>query len=142
MIVEFTIAWVVEPKQGGMTRIISSGGKHFARRYQPVKVKRNAETLALLMAPHRPAVPLDGPIRAHYEFKYGWLSSHGKKVRALGKLWKDTRPDTGNLAKNLEDVLERTGFVTNDARICAVRIEKYFCDSPGLFVRLTTIDEK
>lgn len=139
--IEFTIPFTVMAKQNRIpVPRRTKAGIPYTAQVTPTKLKENSDNLAALMAPHKPEVPLDGPLRAFYEFRYGWLGKHSAKVRAMGKIPKDTRPDSGNLIKNLEDVLERMGFIADDARICDTRILRVYCDSPGVHVRIEALN--
>jgi crossover junction endodeoxyribonuclease RusA len=139
--IEFFIAYQIQPKQGDRSRIIGSKGKSFVQHYQPAKVRNNARDLALLMAPHRPATPLEGPLRMELTFQWSWPKSMSKRKRARGLVYRETKPDCENLLKQLNDVMERSGFFRNDAQIADLHVRKVWTDSPGVQVTLSRLEE-
>lgn len=136
--IEFHVAYVVQPKQADRSRIAcGKNGKQWVHHYQPGKVTRNARDLALLMAKHRPAEPLRGPVALTLTFVYPHLKSASKKTREQRKP-KDTKPDGENLAKQVCDVLERSGFLLNDAQVYDLRVLRFWDDQvpAGLYVKI------
>ena len=132
--IEFEIPFTVQPKQADRS---TKSGIH----YQPKEVTENANNLAALVAPYRPAKPLDGPIIATFTFKFPWIGKH-KKIRQTHTWWpKDTIPDLDNLEKQLCDVFQRSGFFKNDSRIFRKVTEKRYEDQGGINVRLEVWSE-
>lgn len=129
--IAFTVPFQVKPKQS--TRF---GGK---RSFPDAKVKRNAQGLTALIAEHRPPKPLEGPISLSLVFVYPWRKAEPKKNR-VGMKPKDTRPDLDNLTKQVCDVMESTGFYTNDSQIAKYELSKWYGDAPELHVELSMID--
>ncbi len=139
MRVEFFIPHTVQAKQADRSRIATKGnGQQFVHHYQPSKVTENADTLASLCAPHVPPQPLRGPVRLELTVHYPWRKSEPKKNRATAKP-KDTQPDHEQLSKQLCDVFEAMGFVTNDAQFADTRVRKFWSDSPGVQVFMEEI---
>ena len=137
--ITFEIPFTLAAKQADRSRIATGrGGKQFVHHYQPSKVTNNAKSLAALCAPHRPAVPLDGPLSMELYVVFPWLQKHSPRHRKSGLLPKDTKPDWDNLGKQISDVLAACGFYTNDSRLSDVRIRKRFGDTPYVQV---TIDQ-
>jgi len=142
MTLEFHIPWTVEPKQSMRHRIIVDGtGRRYIASYTPAKVKANSQTIASLVAQHRPRDPLSGPLRATYVLTYPWRSSTSQRARKAGPMPKDTKPDCDNLGKNLSDTLQRSGFFANDSQIADLRIVKQWGDQAGVTVRLEGIQK-
>ena len=143
MIVEFTVPWTVEPKQGTKHRVAYAGGKVYARAYTTHEVRKNADAIMLLMAQHRPAVPFafGVGIIAVFTVTYPWRASESKKVRARGWAPKVTKPDWDNLGKQLSDCAERCGYFPNDAQIYDGRCVKIYGDQPGITVRFADVDD-
>jgi Holliday junction resolvase RusA-like endonuclease len=127
----FSIPFGVQPKQGD--RAVRAG--NYIHHHPDPKVTENANYLAALMSPYRPAPPLDGPIRATYWFYFVPPASVSKK-RLTACPYKETGADIDNLAKQLSDVLERGGFIRNDSRICWLEMRKVYSDSPGVKIWL------
>lgn len=134
MTIEFSIPWIVQPKQS--TRFTKEG-----RRYTPKGVRENAAALAAMFAEHVPDKPLAGPLYLDVTFAYPWRKSESKKRRDAAIQWKDTKPDCDNLYKQVADVMERCGFFENDAQIATVGISKQWRDNPSLSIRLGEIEE-
>jgi len=127
MCLSFFIPHEVKPKQSmRMANGVS---------YTPAKIKNNAKALQALLLPHRPKVPLSGPLRLDLLFQFPWRKSEPKKNRT--RAWpKDTKPDFDNLCKQFCDVLQSMGFFWNDSQIADVRIRKVWTDSPGVQVMI------
>ena len=106
------------------------------------KKKNVAAAEAILrdaLLPYVPEAPIEGvPVY----FEAVWMFPYPKKARKHGPfdvMHKMTRPDTDNLNKLLKDVMTDMGFWKDDALICIERIEKCYCDEPGILI---TIDER
>lgn len=125
MIIEFSIPCLPCAKQSMRMRVVSKNGKTFAMSYPDGMVKQNAATLASLMAPYRPKVPMRGPVVLTLQVVYPWLKGHSMKKRLLFDfIPKATAPDADNLCKAVCDVLQREGFVVNDGQIYRIEVSK------------------
>lgn len=139
--IEFTISHAVQPKQGDRVRVIKTrDGRAFATHYTPAKVSKNADSLASLMAPYVPPAPMEGPLRLFLRFDYPWRAGDSKKARASGPRPKDTKPDWDNLCKNVADVMQASGFYTNDSQLAEVNVAKVWSGRAGLTVKLEPIN--
>lgn len=138
--IEFTIPYTMVAKQADRSRIVHGNGNTFVHHYQPKEVTENAAALASFVAPHRPPAPLDGAIRMEVYIVYPWLKSHSGRARGSGRIPKATKPDCENILKQLDDVLERSGFFGNDAQVSDVRVRKRFGNSPTVSVRIAPDD--
>lgn len=134
--ITFSIPYTMCAKQADRSRIAHMGGKQFIRHYQSKEVTENAQALASFVAPHRPPAPLGGPIRLDVLVIFPWLKGHSAKVRSNGGIPKETKPDVDNILKQLDDVLERSGFFGNDAQVSDVRVRKRFGAMPTVQVRI------
>lgn len=130
--VSFSIPYVCGPKQSDRNK----GRQH----YPDPKVKADAQSLASLVAPHRPDKPLQGPLGLSLTVRYPWRKTEKKKWVRLGKRWKSSRPDYDNLSKQIGDVLERTGFMANDAQIACGHIEKFWTEQGGMDISLDELE--
>ncbi len=135
MRIEFTIPYFVEPKQGDRVQVVQRGSRVWAHHHPKKKVAKNAKALALFCARHRPEEPMAGPIRLTLVFLYPWRASEPLKNRHGEKL-KDTKPDLDNLEKQITDVLERSGFFSDDAKIACKASRKAWTDQGSTFVRI------
>lgn len=55
--------------------------------------------------------------------------------------YKLTRPDTDNLQKLLKDCMTDMGFWTDDSLVCSEIVEKFWADTPGIYVKIEVLDE-
>lgn len=132
--IEFFVSYEVRPK-GNSKRAFVIGG--FARVVGDPKSMKNAKSLEVLCAEHRPSKPLEGPLRVTYRFQFPWRKGDSRKRREPGAQPHDVRPDLGNLCKQLDDVLEAAGFFGDDAQIATYgNTEKVWTDCPGVHVRI------
>lgn len=132
--IEFFIPVECRPKQS-----FRAGAGGVA--YTPKPIKVNAQTMAVFAAKHRPREPINEPVSVEYVFQSPYLI-RDKKARAAGATVPDeTAPDLGNLEKQLEDVLENVGIVSNDARIWRKSSRKVRTLQAGVQVRIWTGDE-
>lgn len=124
------------PKQAGKRGIARVGTRSF-----PSKVlATNQQTMQALMMPHRLAEPMRGPVALTMHFCYPWLKKHTARQRAEGRIYKATRPDMDNLAKNLCDVLESMRFVENDSQFCFGERAKWFDGTQRIVVRMWELE--
>ena len=103
------------------------------RFYDPAPLVQARAKFEAFLAPHRPAAPLDGALRL--TTKWCWPAA-GKHKNGE---YKATRPDTDNLIKLLKDVMSDLGFWVNDARVASEITEKFWADTPGIFVKIEVL---
>ena len=85
--------------------------------------------------PHKPNVPLEGPL----SLSVIWLFPKGKSHKH-GE-WRVTRPDTDNLEKMLKDCMTRTGFWKDDAQVVHEVVEKRWSDEPsGIYIEIEKLE--
>ena len=135
--IEFRVRYTVQPKQGDRSHIVrTKDGRTFIGHNKATKVTTNEAVLAALFAPYVPEVPLVGAIRMTLVILSPWRSATSKRDRAQGRIPKDTRPDCDNSAKQVCDVLERSGFLKDDGQLSSVIVRKRWGESPELWIRL------
>lgn len=76
----------------------------------------------------------DAPIRLTVK----WLFPRGSHRDGE---YKTTKPDTDNLNKMLKDEMTKAGFWTDDAQVVSEIIEKFWAETPGIFVNIEIIKE-
>ena len=146
--IEFWVPGEVKGKGNSKSIVRSKSGRVFL--IEPTKNRDNATTLAAMFAQHAPPKPLEGPVRVTYQIQYAWRKGDSAKRRALGMVPKDTRPDLGQLEKQIDDACQAAGLIVDDAQIYmrghCIRKEapdllhgKFLCDSPGVWVRIEEI---
>lgn len=97
--------------------------------YDPPAVKEMKAKLQAALHPHRPAEPLQGPLRL--VVKWIW---QGKT-----DAYKPTKPDTDNLQKALKDSMGLCRFWLDDAQVASEICEKMTGPKPGIFVRIEVL---
>ena len=145
--IEFFCAGEVKGKGNSKSIVRSKSGRTFL--IEPKRNRDNAMTLAALFSQHAPAKPLEGPVRVTYQIQYAWRKGDSAKVRAMGMVPKATRPDLGQLEKQIDDACQAAGLIVDDSQIVRrcdsfagiplknyLQHGKFFADSPGLHVRI------
>ena len=85
------------------------------------------------LAPHAPAKPLDGPVRLVVKWLFPAEGRHPDGS------YRTTRPDTDNLEKALKDEMTRLGFWHDDAQVASEITEKFWADTPGIYIEVTPL---
>lgn len=85
-------------------------------------------------APYRPASKLVGAVR----FTTKWCWACGTKHK--NGEYKITKPDTDNMLKLLKDEMTKLGFWQDDAQVASEITEKFWADTPGIFVKIEALD--
>lgn len=123
---------MVPPTATGQMRAVRVvGGKPVF--YDPPAVIETRAKLEAALAPHRPAQPIEEPIRLVVK----WLFPRGE-CHTDGA-WKTTRPDIDNSMKLLLDAMTRLGYWRDDAQVCSMILEKFWAETPGIFLRVESI---
>ena len=82
---------------------------------------------------HKPDTPLDGALSLTVEW---WFPS---KSHREGEM-RTTRPDTDNLQKLLKDCMTAEHFWTDDALVCSEITEKFWADTPGIWIHIEPVE--
>ena len=101
--------------------------------YEPQRLKDARQLLRLSLAPHRPKSPMKGAIRLTTVWCFPRV-----KTSKDGQ-YKTTKPDTDNLQKLLKDVMTLLNYWNDDAQVASEMIEKYWSDTPGIYIRIEKI---
>lgn len=83
---------------------------------------------------HRPLVPLEGPVRLVVKWCFPVCGKHTDGE------YKISKPDTDNLQKALKDCMTKKGFWKDDAQVASEVIEKFWANTPGIYVYAEEID--
>ena len=114
-------------------------GRVVSRLADTTGLNRTKRTLEAMLAPHRPAEPMRGPVRLSLAWVWPWVASDRKAARGLatnGRMWHPRRPDCSNLTKTIEDRLVACGFLEDDGQVVLLEARKYRGDTPGLWIRI------
>lgn len=117
----------------------TKGGREFHKLGDKSELKDAKATIDSLLLPHQPKAPIVGLVRLTFVFEWPWRSSDPKRVRALGRVRKGTKPDCSNLAKTLEDRLVALRFIEDDAPVAELVVRKWWSDTPGISVRIESL---
>lgn len=112
---------------------IKANGKPYF--YKPPKLQRAESHLKNALLRHAPDRPIrNQPIRliVKWLFPYTCGHRHGE--------YKLTRPDTDNLQKLLKDCMTDLGFWVDDSLVCSEIVEKFWADTPGIYVRIEVME--
>lgn len=77
---------------------------------------------------HIPDEPFDSGVRLMVKWLFPITSNHNDGEYKLSK------PDTDNLQKMLKDIMTDLGFWKDDALVASEIIEKFYADTPGIFI--------
>ena len=97
--------------------------------YEDAELLAVREKFMAHIAPHKPEMPLDGPVRLLTKWCFPVTGKHKNGE------YKDSRPDTVNLIKLFKDCLKQSGFFTkDDAQVASEITEKFWANIPGIYV--------
>lgn len=105
------------------------GGKPCAVLHDTPELKDARAKLHAALAPFASAQPMTGAVQLVVK----WLFP--AEGRPNGS-WKTTKPDTDNLEKALKDEMTRLHFWRDDAQVCSEVAEKFWADTPGIYVEV------
>jgi Holliday junction resolvase RusA-like endonuclease len=110
--------------------------------FHGAKMRAAAADWAALLRPYQPATPMDGPLALAIRLTYPHLkrTSQARQREVTPKV---SKPDAGNAAKHLEDVLTRLRFIVDDALIARLLVEKMHGppDLVGIRIHLSAFQE-
>ena len=116
-------------------RAIGRGKGKKTAYFDTPELKDAREKFEAFLFQHRPKAPLQGAIRlvTKWCFPMTKTSHHGQ--------YKTTPPDTDNLVKLFKDCMTAVGFWKNDAQVASETIEKFFAETPGIWVFVSEIED-
>lgn len=135
MINEFFLPMMPPTVTAQQHRAIGMGKGKKTVYYDTPELKDAREKLEAHLAQHRPPEPMQGPVRlvTKWCFPMTQTSHHGE--------YKPTRPDTDNLVKLFKDCMTKTGFWFDDAQVASETIEKFYSNTPGIWVFVERIGD-
>lgn len=90
-----------------------------------------------LLYPYRPEKPLDKAITLRLYYWYPYPASWSKKKRESGLLFpKTTKPDYDNSIKQMQDVLTKLQYWTDDARIFDGGLKKFYAPCGKVIINM------
>ena len=103
-------------------------GRH-ATVYKAAKQEQNEQTLAALLAPHKPAAPMEGPLLLYVNAVFACPASKSKKwvhEALCGRIRPTTKPDADNIAKHIKDVMTQLQFWNDDKQVAELVVRKWY----------------
>jgi Holliday junction resolvase RusA-like endonuclease len=117
-------------------RLRTRTGNEFLKLGNRPELNQAMRLLEELLIPHQPPAPVIGPVVLTVEYTWPWLASHGKKVRALGRIPHISKPDLTNVTKTLEDRLCELLFIEDDRKVVDLHARKWWGDEPGIAITI------
>lgn len=111
--------------------VIVNGKPRF---FEPPVLKDARAKLSTSLARFRPNEPIPEGTPVRLTVKWCFQAGKGHKPGT----WRVTKPDTDNLQKLLKDCMTQTGFWADDAQVCSETVEKFWTDTPGIYISITT----
>lgn len=120
------------------SRTTHQSGTRFSKghTYKTPALQAWEATLEEALKEYVPSSPLEGAILLDVTWAF---KARNKKQDGA---WKITRPDTDNLQKTLKDVMSKLGFWKDDAQVVCEMAEKVWSVSPGISIRIESLEEK
>lgn len=103
--------------------------------YESQETANARAKLTAYLAAHRPREPLEGALSLLVKWCFQAAPRHRNGT------WRTSRPDTDNLQKLLKDCMTALGFWKDDAQVTQEIIEKFWADTPGIFIRISSLTE-
>ena len=116
-----------------MKRVAVINGR--PRFFHSARQQREAHTWAVLLRPHRPRVPMAGPVALSLVLVYPHLRSTPKRDRERWRP-KVSKPDCDNVAKHLIDTLVHMRFIADDQQIAVLQVSKWHGPEDQVGIRL------
>ena len=117
----------IPPRSTAQTRRHSRAGQT----YRTPANRRAVATLRAVFEPHAPRIAFAGPVYLEASITF--------PSRRSSVLPRTSRPDADNLAKDLLDALQATGFFRDDSQVARLTISKFDGPIPGIFVRVSNL---
>ena len=97
--------------------------------YEPAELRAARVKLRDHLARHAPEEPIENGVRLIVR----WCFPRGRHEHGSYRI---TKPDTDNLNKMLKDVMTGLGFWRDDALVASELCEKFWSDTPGIYIRI------
>ncbi|MDL2257563.1 RusA family crossover junction endodeoxyribonuclease [Eubacteriales bacterium OttesenSCG-928-K08] len=109
---------------------VQNGKPHF---YEPAELRDARAKLYAHLGKHVPKKQFRGALRLVVKWCFPVTGQHQDGE------YKTSRPDTDNLQKLLKDVMTDLGYWADDAQVASEVIEKFWAQTPGLYVHILEI---
>lgn len=136
--IQFFVSLVPPTANHQSKKIVRVGG--FSRLADSEQLRDARSIWWAALHPYRPTVPFKGPLSLSVTFVWPYLKGHSAKARLVKLIPKTTSPDCSNTIKTVEDVMASLLYFENDAQICELQVRKFYGESPGVHVRLGSVN--
>ena len=130
MVIEFFMAMIPPTVTAQEHKVSVANGKPVF--YDPPEVKRARNKFIGHLTKYRPESPYEDGVRLIVK----WLFPRGKHKDGE---YRTTKPDTDNLQKLLKDCMTVCGFWKDDALVASEVVEKFWAESPGIYIKVETL---
>lgn len=97
--------------------------------YEPVQLKNARDKLINHLYRYKPSQPYRDGVRLVVR----WCFPRGRHYDGEYRI---TKPDTDNLQKLLKDCMTVCGFWKDDALVASELVEKFWAETPGIYIRI------
>lgn len=111
--------------------ITKTGKPYF---YEDRELKEARRKINIALRSFVPKVPYEGGVRLIVK----WCFPKGSHQHGT---YKTTKPDTDNLNKMLKDEMTRLKFWKDDALVASEVIEKFWAETPGIYISIEELDK-
>lgn len=101
--------------------------------YEPVELKAARQKLTAHLSKHVPAIMCDDAVELVTKWCFPVTGKH------VDGEYRTSKPDTDNLQKLLKDCMTDVGFWEDDALVSREIIEKFWADTPGIYIRVSQL---
>jgi len=112
---------------------VASNGKPFT--YKQQELLEAKSKLMAHLAQHKPPDPLQCGAELMVMWCFPVTGQHKNGE------YRTTKPDTDNLQKLLKDCMTKTGFWRDDCLVAREIVEKYWADTPGIYIRIRPLED-
>lgn len=135
--IQFTVVGI--PKGAPRPRRAKFGGV-----YVPATAKPFEDAIRLAALPHRPPLPIPGPVRLSIRIRIGRPKTHFKtnrktkslELRAEAPTFCCRKPDIDNMLKVIMDTLTNCQFWCDDSQVVIVHIAKVWDEPVGCDIQI------
>lgn len=103
--------------------------------YDPPKIKSAKQKLVANLSRHVPPEPYRMGVRLTVKWLFPRKGGHGDGE------YRTTKPDTDNLQKMLKDCMTLCGYWTDDALVASEVCEKFWANTPGIYVKIEELND-
>lgn len=101
--------------------------------YEPEDLKAARSKLTAHLSQHVPPGKYKKAVRLMTKWCFPITGSHTNGE------YKYTKPDTDNLQKLLKDCMTSSGYWEDDALVASEIVEKFWANTPGIYIRIEEI---